>query len=378
MERVSQKEDSRKQPLSSANTNTSPESSPAAAPRSIPQKTLVSDHFLPQLRVAALHKGPSLQTDTTRGLGPRHPIIRDWNDRRAVKITSPSLASHQAKLVSSALLPGTSHKSQDSGDECVQSSQLVAAVLAGSNKKIKEINSDSSQLHHSQDTLKALHEESATKDAAAIRAVDYARQTGLKKLTVHFAEEDLRRKLSPVNFSTYTTVLHPNTASSKRASRHSHTLTFPPTDSVERKCLPFSSVSSFNSLIDSQRSNRSLTSLPSLPLIRNDSLKKPSLSSGSSSSFIQSRLSERDIFSSSRKERKEPHCSVINLRIPFGKVEEWDIPQRKIPFETSNPKTIGEHSTTTENISGTDNKAILRKFSYSIHIPSMLCFIREN
>ena len=25
---------------------------------------------------------------------------------------------------------------------------------------------------------------------------------------------------------------------------------------------------------------------------------------------------------------QQDHCSVVNLRIPFGKVEEWDVPQR--------------------------------------------------
>ena len=47
-------------------------------------------------------------------------------------------------------------------------------------------------------------------------------------------------------------MLHLNTAPGKRASRYSHTLTFQPTNSVERKSLTFSSVTSLNSLIDGQ------------------------------------------------------------------------------------------------------------------------------
>ena len=57
-----------------------------------------------------------------------------------------------------------------------------------------------------------------------------------------------RRLIITCQFST----LHLNTAPSKRASRHSHTLTFQPTNSVEIKSLSFSGVTSLNSLIDGQ------------------------------------------------------------------------------------------------------------------------------
>ena len=73
---------------------------------------------------------------------------------------------------------------------------------------------------------------------------------------------------------------------------------------------------------------------------------------------------------------KEPHCSVINLRIPSGKVEEWDVPQKKIPIQT-NTVASGESQQSKNSGSGsgtTNNQATLRKLGKaSSYFLFMLC-----
>ena len=71
--------------------------------------------------------------------------------------------------------------------------------------------------------------------------------------------------------------------------------------------------------------------------------------------------------------KKEPHCSVINLRIPSGKVEEWDV---KIPIQT-NTVASGESQQSKNSGSGsgtTNNQATLRKSEKaSSYFLFMLC-----
>ena len=357
------KDESKKSRLSSVTTSShvSPESPAAVSSllRCVPrQKPLVYGHGL--LRVAeALHR-PSLQPecpDSTRGLGPCHPTIRDWNDRRAIKSTYPYLVTQPTGSLKSRYV-------QDNRlDGCVRSNQLVAAVLGGrsgvSFSVIDKEVSDSSVFNR-QATL----QESAPTEAAGITALDTRRHTRAQKRTVRFADEDARNKSATVSCVT-TAGRSANT--SDRASRHSRTLTYPPTPSAERSIDSiFSSATSLASLTDCH--SGSLTSLPSLPLLQSKGYS--TISSGSSSSFIiQSHLSERDVIYpmtgvASVTGRKEPHCSVINLRIPFGKVEEWDVPQKKLPIPTN---TVGtgesQQSKNPESASGlTHNQATLSKF----------------
>ena len=361
------KDQSKKSRLSSVTTSShgSPESPAAVSSllRCVPrQKPLVYGRGL-QLRVAESLQSsrPSLQPegpDSTRGLGSCHPTIRDWNERRAIKIISSPLVTQREKPTGSLK---SRYLHDNRLDGCVRSNQLVAAVLGGRSGVSFGLNDKNPGALYTQSTL----QESAPTEAAGITALDnrYA-----QKRTVRFAEEDAKNKPA--------TVLCVTTAGtsaniSDRASRHSHTLTYPPTLSVERSIDSiFSSVASLTSLTDCH--SGSLTSIPSLPLIQSNTLNKRSsaISSGSSSSFIiQSHPSERDIICpmtgvASVTGRKEPNCAVINLRIPFGKVEEWDVPQKKIPIETNTVDTgESQQSKDSESASGlTNNQATLSKF----------------
>ena len=362
-----------------SSTINSPETTSPVLLRCIPQKPFVYDNFLPQLRVAtALQSNrPSLQPenpDSTRGLGPFHPIIREWNDKRAINITA-SRQKHVSPTSGAFKSSPLKYYCTDKGAEgYVRSSQLVAAILGGRNDKFgngndKEVSDDGSL--HSPATPQAMHE--STTDLADDIASVGRKQTNVHKRTVRFAkEEDLRKRTSPAILLT--------AGKPARASRHSHTLTYPSTACDERSTDSiFSSVASLASLTDCETNKNSncLTSLPSLPLIQTNKR----LSTTSSSSFLQKHLSRDDVISSmtgveSEIGEKEPHCSVINLRIPSGKVEEWDVPQKKIPIQT-NTGASGESQQSKNSGSGsgtTNTQATLRKSEKaSSYFLFMLC-----
>ena len=113
----------------------------------------------------------------------------------------------------------------------------------------------------------------------------------------------------------------------KQVHRHSQTQTYPLS---RNECLA-SSVASLACLSGGRAGKRSpLTSVPALPLIQNRAPPEDFSSSSHSTSCVRSRASshERKCFTSRQMRSRQDRCSIVNLRIPFGKVEEWDVPQR--------------------------------------------------
>ena len=100
------------------NITSDSESRPVAQScKCVPQKQLTCEqHFLPQLRVSALQNRASLQEQSlhcTRGLGPHHPLIRDWYDKRKsdeTTVSSPLVVQQQqcspTDLLSTSILAG--------------------------------------------------------------------------------------------------------------------------------------------------------------------------------------------------------------------------------------------------------------------------------
>ena len=93
----------------------------------------------------------------------------------------------------------------------------------------------------------------------------------------------------------------------------------------------------------SSSSNGGLTSLPVLPLIRNKPCKDSSNTSGRS---LAGRASDCTCVYSSNSGRNLDHCSVVNLRIPLGSRQEWDVPHfgRDCSLRNQEDEAIGRHS----------------------------------
>ena len=148
--------------------------------------------------------------------------------------------------------------------------------------------------------------------------------------SVCFSDEYLGKRsqdaLSP-SISLHNQVPRSVSTRTKQVHRHSQTQTYPLS---KNECLA-SSVASLACFTDGRAGKRSaLTSVPALPLIQNRVPPVDLSSSSHSTSCVRSRTSshERKCFTSRQMRSRQDRCSIVNLRIPFGKVEEWDVPQR--------------------------------------------------
>ena len=160
----------------------------------------------------------------------------------------------------------------------------------------------------------------------------------VRRHTVHFVDETKDGKLipDPVPTSHDICTLSPRPVSTPTNTRGnlSGAQAYNPFSHTESSGDCESSVSSLASLTDNRNSRKgrdNVTSLPSLPLLHNSNSDGLPQASSSSVSCLHSRLSERDCISSQVKKKKkegEKRCSIVNLRIPFGKIEEWDVPQQ--------------------------------------------------
>ena len=94
---------------------------------------------------------------------------------------------------------------------------------------------------------------------------------------------------------------------------------------------------------NSSSSSGGLTSLPVLPLIRNKPRKDSNNTSGSS---LGGRASDCTCVYSSNSGRNLDHCAVVNLRIPLGSRQEWDVPYfgRDCSLRNREDEAIGRHS----------------------------------
>ena len=339
------------------NITSDSESRPCAQScKCVPQKQLTCEqHFLPQLRVSALQNRTSLQEQSlhcTRGLGPHHPLIRDWYDKRKsdeTTVSSPLVVQQQqcspTDLLSTSILAGLG------GDIRNANTSAETDIKADSDRQSERDRADRG-VRCSTAFLPTLHEprnNRLTDRAAGGGEVEQEHKKNVRKSIVKFTEVESRRL--------HTTHPSPPSVSVRPSTTPSHRVGGPNSRTFE--CVSTTTDRSMDSILSTASiaspkdcTSNSLTSLPSLPLIHSNILTKAkssaTTSSGSNSSFLlNSDSSEREEFCSEgrvgdERGNRSCRCSVINLRIPFG---EWDVPQRSSAHgRESIPAGSGEHS----------------------------------
>ena len=347
------------------NITSDSESRPVAQScKCVPQKQLTCEqHFLPQLRVSALQNRTSLQEQSlhcTRGLGPHHPLIRDWYDKRKSDektVSSPLVVQQQqcspTDLLSTSILAGLG------GDIRNANTSAETDIKADSDRQRERDRADRG-VRCSTAFLPTLHEprnNRLTDRAAGGGEVEQEHKKNVRKLIIKFTEVESRRNppLHTTHPSPPSVGVRPSTTPNPRVGGP-NSRTFEGVSTTTDRSMD-SILSTASVACPKDCSTNSLTSLPSLPLIHSNILTKAkssaTTSSGSSSSFLlHSDSSEREEFCSEgrvgdERGNRSCRCSVINLRIPFGKVEEWDVPQRSSAHgRESGPAQAGygEHS----------------------------------
>ena len=337
------------------NITSDSESRPVApSSKCVPQKQLTYEqHFLPQLRVSALQNRTSLQEQSlhcTRGLGPHHPLIRDWYDKRKSdeKTDSSPLVVQQQQcsptdLLSTSILAGLG------GDIRNAKTSAETDIKADSDRQ-RERDCADRGVRCSTAFLPTLHEprnNRVTERAAGGSEVEQEHKKNFRKSIVKFTEVESRRnaRLHTTHPSPPSVGVRPSTTPNPRVGGPNSRIFEGVSTTTDRSMDSILSTASIACPKDC-----SLTSLPSLPLIHSNILSKgkssATTSSGSSSSFLLHSDSSEGRVGDERGNRS-CRCSVINLRIPFGKVEEWDVPQRSSAHgRDSGPVQAGsgEHS----------------------------------
>ena len=347
------------------NITSDSESRPVAQScKCVPQKQLTCEqHFFPQLRVSALQNRASLQEQSlhcTRGLGPHHPLIRDWYDKRKsdeTTVSSPLVVQQQqcspTDLLSTSILAGLG------GDIRNAKTSAETDIKADSDRQSERDRADRS-VRCSIAFLPTLHEprnNRPTERAAGGSEVEQEHKKNVRKSIVKFTEVESRRnaRLHTTHTSPPSVGVRPSTIPNPRVGGPNSRTFEGVSTTTDRSMDSILSTASIASPKD--YTTNSLTSLQSLPLIHSNILTKAkssaTTSSGSSSSFLlHSDSSEREEFCSEgrvgdERGNRSCRCSVINLRIPFGKVEEWGVPQRSSAHgRESGPAQAGygEHS----------------------------------
>ena len=331
----------------------------------VPQKPLLCSRFLPQVKVAAFRNRLSLgagERCRTSGLGLHHPLIRDWQHRKRTKAAnSLSLLSRHKKLT----LSDSSIATQDASP-----SPLSESCRAGSGSwsiKLPVKENDSSKIstygrekeytittdstdgsssggYADLSTAESRHSDTVCKsDSKHTRILpnikssiftannDVAVMTDCVILTGEEDHTSCFRKLEkgthfmqgpPLSSSSFHRQT-PRTPSNQLAN-HSGTHQFAKTEGA---CSGEFLVSSAGSLthLSSSSNRRALASVPTLPLIKSQSHTQEYATS--SASCLTHKVCDNSNHSQSRRKQSRERCSVVNLRIPFGKVEEWDVPQ---------------------------------------------------
>ena len=167
----------------------------------VPQKQLTCEqHFLPQLRVSALQNRASLQEQSlhcTRGLGPHHPLIRDWYDKRKsdeTTVSSPLVVQQQQScsptdLLSTSILAGLG------GDICNANTSAETDIKADSDRQRERDRADRG-VRCSTAFLPTLHEprnNRLTDRAAGGGEVEQEHKKNVRKSIVKFTEVKSRR-----------------------------------------------------------------------------------------------------------------------------------------------------------------------------------------
>ena len=254
------------------------------------EKLILGDRFLPRLR---LQTHLSLHVEglhCTSGLGPHHPLIRDWHAKR------------QRQRKTSAASPSklTQHHSKYTSSESNLSPQNSSGETAPTSRKIN--------------------------------LPIHSKESGIMNVSSCEIRSQVAKPLPGTKSGTTTGSFLPSSGVGAN---------------IRESITSLASVSTASL---SAHERKSPSSLPSLPLIHTSKNTAQSESTSlmisanrrssiDSSTCLQTRpaqcesLSLQQAKKKKRRRRKrgrdgrEGRCSVINLRIPFGKVEEWDVPQ---------------------------------------------------
>ena len=326
----------------------------------VPQKPLLCCQFLPQVKVAAFRSRLSLgagERCRTSGLGQHHPLIRDWQHRKRAKAANSLSPLSRHKMLT---LPDSSTATQNAS-----TSPLNESCRAGSGSRsiklpVKE--NDSSKIStydqekeytiatestdgSSLSTAESRHSDtlckSDSKHTRILPNIKSSTLTAINDVAVMTDCVSLTGEEDPTSFSRIlgkgthfmqgpplpSSSFHRQTPRTPSNQLANHSETHYPFVKTESTCSGEFLVSSAGSLahLSSGRNRRALTSVPALPLIKSKSHAQEYATS--STSCLTWKTSDNSNHSPSRRKQNQERCSVVNLRIPFGKVEEWDVPQ---------------------------------------------------
>ena len=291
----------------------------------------------------------------TSGLGPHHPLIRDWQHRKRTKAAnSLSLLSRHKKLTQNASTSPLSESCRaGSGSQSIKlpvkenDSSKISTYDQEKEYTIATESTDGSSSggNAGLSTAESRHYDTVCKSdnkhtrilpnikSSTFTAInDVAVMTDCVSLT---GEEDLTSFSRILGKGTHfmqdpplpSSSFHRQTPRTPSNQLANHSETHYPFVKTESTCSGEFLVSSAGSLahLSSGRNRRTLTSVPALPLIKSKSHAQEYATS--STSCLTWKTSDNSNHSPSRRKQNQERCSVVNLRIPFGKVEEWDVPQ---------------------------------------------------
>lgn len=345
----------------------------------VPQKPLVSEQFLPQVKAAAFRNRltwKGREQCGTGGLAPHHPLIQDWKRKRRTNTLpkSPSpLTQHHISLSDSSTTSlltsnaslisrnkNTKHphsgssESQNIKSHSKKNELLKTAMRCCQDKdffesrngrhchesndteKLKKTCSCAEQMSHNNSTVLpniGLTSSDSTLNSCSMREKD--RRTPFRK--VENGSQIVQDVCPPLARNTQNTrhISTHDQSSNKPDMPHCDTQVYPfcgTTSSRESTTVGSVSgaellIASTGSLAHLTSSRSELSSVPSLPTIQSN------IQTDASNSKMDPKGTDHERRSSSlcqRAQRSRDHpCTVVNLRIPFGKIEEWDVPQAK-------------------------------------------------
>ena len=290
------------------------EATTAEYPTQCKQLHLSVDQSLPRLKVSSFQNHFTNQgtghTHHTSGLSSQHPLIKELRGKRRQR-------SGQT-LPSSSLLTKYHNKYTNYSKD--------VKISQNSSNEFHKVKSTTHVMEQLKQKLKDTISDREMND----REVKMASGCEVKKMTSTKHTESLTQTKSSIDTFSITPSSLASLTTEEEEEESLHTLTI--------------SRNSNKSFVEYKDTRKNVSSLQSLPQIQ-ASHGKPltgTLSTGNTSNHsidgrrrsLLNRSSELDFNSLQEmlkekpgRARRDGRCSVINLRIPFGKVEEWDVPQ---------------------------------------------------
>ena len=372
----------------------------------VPQKPLVSEQFLPQVKAAAFRNCLTWrggEQGSTGGLAPQHPLIQDWKRKRRTsslpKSPSPLIQHHF--LLSDSSAPTTSNASLNSRNKSYKhphSGSSGSRNIKFHTNKSEHLRTAMKDLHCCQDRefcRNGRHCHRSKENENLKKTCSYADQISHDKSTVTVlpdiglttsestlnnrslrGQEDPFRKLKNESQMIQGPPLAAHTQNTRHFSTHDQSSNKPDQSQSDTQVHPFCSttssgesirvgsmsgaellIASTTSLAHLTSSRSELSSVPSLPTIQS------TIQTGhcTSNSKMDGKGTGHERRSSSRCQRvqqgRDHPCTVVNLRIPFGKVEEWYVPQAKrqnckksaVSVDGARPRAAVGHGDTAED-----------------------------